>query len=341
MIDTKVLIVGAGPAGTVCGSLMQKSGVDCLLIDHASFPRDKICGGGLTVKSWRKLKELLPDFRYDYHSVNHIRLMIDNKPACEFDTDQEIRIVKRREFDHELLKHYIQTGGRFLKDSPKEFAESAEGDIIVTLASGETVRCRYLIGADGSNSRVRRWLTGRREVGILAMEEYLDKGTYDNTNDIVAGLSRQYDIGGYFFRFPNRDHDVVGFGDASTTPERFKEVMRSMNLPVSKLRGAYIYLSNDYPLRDNVILIGDAGGFANRITCEGLYDAFITAENAWRSVTDSKPFRDTNSRMFRKMKREDFAARLFFSSTCLLTIRFIARHWPGLIKYIFDYKMRR
>ena len=139
---------------------------------------------------------------------------------------------------------------------------------------------------------MRRWLTGRREVGILAMEEYLDKGTYDNTNDIVAGLSRQYDIGGYFFRFPNRDHDVVGFGDASTTPERFKEVMRSMNLPVSKL-------------------------------------------------TDSKPFRDTNSHMFRKMKREDFAARLFFSSTCLMTIRFIARHWPGLIKYIFDYKMRR
>ena len=51
MITTDVLIVGAGPAGSVCGSLVHKSGIDCLLIGRATFPRDKICGGGLSLFS--------------------------------------------------------------------------------------------------------------------------------------------------------------------------------------------------------------------------------------------------------------------------------------------------
>ena len=47
-----VVIIGAGPAGSMCGYLLKKNGVDSLLIDRAVFPRDKICGGGLTLKAW-------------------------------------------------------------------------------------------------------------------------------------------------------------------------------------------------------------------------------------------------------------------------------------------------
>ena len=45
MKEVDVMIIGAGPAGSVCGYLLKKAGVDCLLVDHATFPRDKICGG--------------------------------------------------------------------------------------------------------------------------------------------------------------------------------------------------------------------------------------------------------------------------------------------------------
>ena len=94
-----VVVVGAGPAGTTCAFLLKKSGVDCLLVDRATFPRDKICGGGLTAKAYRLLAELMPDFRYDYQSVRKIRLMIDKKLISEFQPSEELRIVSRKDFE--------------------------------------------------------------------------------------------------------------------------------------------------------------------------------------------------------------------------------------------------
>ena len=64
-----VVIIGAGPAGSICGYLLQKAGKSCLLVDHATFPRDKLCGGGLTPKCWKLLDELIPGFKYEYNCV--------------------------------------------------------------------------------------------------------------------------------------------------------------------------------------------------------------------------------------------------------------------------------
>ena len=107
MKHTDVLIVGAGPAGSVCGYLLKKAGIDCLLMDHATFPRDKICGGGLTPKAWHLLDRLLPGIRYDFNPVYHIRIDIGMKANCEFDVDEPIRIVQRKVFDHKLLQEYV------------------------------------------------------------------------------------------------------------------------------------------------------------------------------------------------------------------------------------------
>ncbi len=339
-VEVSVLVVGAGPAGSVCASLLHRAGIDCLLIDHATFPRDKICGGGLTPKAWRLLDTLMPGIKYRYNSVNHIRLMIENRLRCEFDAEAEIRIVRRREFDHLLLETYQQQGGKYIQDRLMSIDERPDGTLVATLASGVQVACQYIVGADGSNSHVRRHLTGNTDRGILAMEEYLDKGTYDSTNDIVLGLSRQYTRGGYFFRFPNPDVEVIGYGDTCTTPDRFRQVLTDMQIPVTKLRGAYIYLSNDYPRHDHILLIGDAGGFANRITCEGLYDAFITARNASQAIISGTPFSAVNSAEYKKMKRQTRRASLFFSATGFFFLK-IACRFPRTVKRIFDRKMRQ
>ena len=340
MTETKVLIIGGGPAGSVCGSLFLKAGIGCVVVDHAVFPRDKICGGGLSPKAWKLLEHLLPDVRYDYHAVKHLRLLLDGKQCCEFDSEMEIRITKRRELDNTLLNYYLSKGGGFRKDSPARIEELADGHIVVTMKSGEQVLCEYLIGADGSNSFVRRHLTGRSDKGIIAMEQYMEGGAFDSTNDIVVGLSRQYDRGGYFFRMPNGTHDVVGFGDNSTTPARFRQVMNDMHIPVGKIRGAYIYLSNDYPLHEHMILIGDAGGFANRLSCEGLYDAFKTAYHAVEAITENRPFSETNRDVFRKMKKEVIFSRLFVSAAGFFLLRLMC-HFPNAVKWCFDTKMKR
>ena len=331
-----VLVVGAGPAGSVCGSLLKKAGVDCLLVDLATFPRDKVCGGGLSPKAWHLLDRLFPDLQYDFRPVTHITLDIDGKSYCEFDMEEPARLVSRRSFDHALLKYYQSLGGAFMKGAFQTVDET-DTQLIVTLKSGERIACRYLVGADGSNSAVRRYLTPKQGFRVLAMEQYVPKSKRESLD---IGLSQSYGAGGYFYRFSSIDHDIVGFGDSETTPERYRNVMREKGIPVEKPRGAYIYLSTDYPLNDRIILIGDAGGFANRVTCEGLFDAFQTATNAVKAITTGTPFREVNAQVFSKIRTQEKFAHFFFSKFSFSVMRFMCKY-PGFLKWCVDTKMRR
>ena len=131
-----MLIVGAGPAGSVCGYLLAKVGVSCLLIDHATFPRDTTSGGGLTPKGWMLLEKLIPDLKYDYNSVRRMKLIVDHNRYCEFDSSSELRLVQRKVFDNQLLERYLSVGGRFQKDAFLHYKE-CDGYLSVTLKSGE------------------------------------------------------------------------------------------------------------------------------------------------------------------------------------------------------------
>ena len=155
-----VLIIGAGPAGTVCGSLLKQAGVECAVVDHATFPREKVCGGGLTVKAWRLLDELMPGIKYEYRSINHMRVQFEDDKVCDFHSEYEIRMTRRMDFDYDLLKYYQNHGGEFIKGSFARFEKQADGRILVTLKSGMQFSCRYLIAADGANSMIRKQMTG-------------------------------------------------------------------------------------------------------------------------------------------------------------------------------------
>jgi len=335
MNEIDVLIVGAGPAGSVCANLLRQSGMKCLLIDMASFPRDKICGGGLTVKAWLLLDKYMPGIKYEYERYSSIQLLIDGKSGCDFEAEHEIRMVSRRDFDCQLLHYYTAGGGEFRHDSPRTICEQPDGRIQVTLKSGLTVLCRYLVGADGSNSCVRHYLTGRKDRGILAMEQYVAKGTYNDRPTIVADVCRCYGERGYFFRFLRPDAEVIGYGDTTMTIEKFRQVLRDRHLPEGKVRGAYVYISSDYPLHDHIILIGDAGGFANRITCEGISYAFMTAANAAKAITENVPFRIVNAEIFDKKQKEERVARFFYSSYFFAGMRLMS-HFPCFIKWCYD-----
>jgi len=328
--QTRVIVVGAGPAGSVCAYLLLRSGVDVTLVDKAQFPRDKICGGGITHRGYAILEEIYPGWHYDYNPVSHIKVTVNDHASCEIDAKHEIRIVKRKDFDHELLKHYLQAGGRFVNVGFKSFEEKDDGDIVVTLTDGTRMTCDYLVGADGTNSRVRSTLSDTPEERVLILEQYMDKGP---KNEIEIRLSKDY--GGYYYRFPNKEFDIIGYGDRSTTPEKFRALLNQLGLPETKLRGAYVPMSNNYPINDHVILIGDAGGFSNRLTYEGLFNAFKTAQNAHEAIMTERPFSEVNELYFRKKKKEDWASKVFYSRGGTWFCQLCCR-WPRLVKHYFD-----
>ena len=329
-LTTEVVVIGAGPAGSTCAYLLKKAGVDCMLFDQAEFPRDKICGGGLTVKSYTLLQELMPQFHYDYKSIKKVRLLIDNKNVCEFEPSDEVRIVGRKEFDYALLQQYIQIGGQFERGSFSKYEEQSDGKILVTLKSGKQILCKYLVGADGANSQVRKQVAGDYDGSILALEQYVEK-----RKDVMeVEFSRHYD-GGYYYWFPSVNYDVVGYGDYSTSFEKFREILKEKGIAETKIKGAYVSMKDVKSDNDHIILIGDAGGFANKITAEGLYYAFATGRNAYRAITENIPFTEANKVIFKKKKNEVYWAKLFYGRLGLFITRCCALS-PNLVKKIYD-----
>lgn len=302
-----------------------------MVVDRALFPRDKICGGGLTPRSYKLLGQLLPEFKYDYNSVHRLKLMIEGEQVLDFTMGEELRIVKRRQFDAQLLEAYKQSGGVFVNEALTAI-EERDGQIVVTLKSGRQIICDYLVGADGANSRVRKYLNPKSSHGILCLEQY---GPKSGDNAVVGNLSRKYQQG-YYYSFPNEAYDVQGFGDNVTTLESYRRVLDDMGCPDLKTLGAYIPNTIDYPIRDRIILIGDAGGFPNRLTFEGIYYAFLTASHAAQAIATGRPFALVNAQVFKKKKREERAARFFYSDMGLTLLRFFCKYCPGLITWKFN-----
>jgi flavin-dependent dehydrogenase len=335
MKQVDVVIIGAGPAGTVCGYLLKQAGISTLLVDHATFPRDKVCGGGLSARSWKMLDELIPGFKYEYNRVRKIQLTVNEKHRSDFELDIELRLVKRREFDNQLLEVYKSVGGQFQQGGFSRYDETPDG-LVVTLKSGQQIECKYLVGADGSASSVRHFLANNHDNGYMILEQYVQKSP---ANTIELGLSRQYDNMGYYYRFPNSEFDAVGYGDVSVTTDKFRQVLKQKNIPETKIRGCHMYLGNDYPLHDRVILIGDAGGFANRVTFEGIKAAFETARNAAEAIKTGRPFREVNAYLFEKLAKEERFAQFIYKPSSLKFVAILC-HIPGAIKWFFDSCLR-
>ena len=325
------MIIGAGPAGTTCACLLKRAGVDCVLVDFASFPREKICGGGLTPRAWHLLEELLPDLKYDYLPVRKCRLIVDGKARVEIEPTEEQRNVSRKDFDNALLQYYLNLGGEFVQDAFSAFQDTTGDDkMLVSLKSGEQICCRYLVGADGANSRVRRQLLGKYRGNVLFLEQKVKKR--DNVLD--GEISSRYNHG-YYYRFPHMDYDVVGYGEKHASAQKFRDLLKGLGIPETKIQGAYIPVEVVESGRDNIMLIGDAGGFANSLTYEGLYYALVTGRNASIAIRQGIPFREANRDIFRRKRREKWMANFFYTPLG----RWITKaccHNKDLVRKLFD-----
>ncbi len=334
--NVDVVIIGGGPAGSVCGYQLKQAGVECLIVDRATFPRDKICGGGLTPKAWRLLDRLMPGVSYDYRPVWNLRLQFDKDPVCEFDAEYELRMTNRKDFDYSLLKHYMQHGGEVLQDAFDRYEVQADGRLTVNLKSGTRISCRYLVAADGAHSRVRKQMFGDYAHNVFFIEQYTEESEPKN---IISHFSSKY-FPGCFYKFPGIGRDVWGFNGPVTDREHFQRLMADFGVPQGRIVGGYIPMKTVQSTHEHIIFIGDAGGFPNRITGEGLYDAFQTAFNAKRAIVEQRPFSETNRQVFVKMHAQDRLFRFANTALCRLLFRMVLRH-PRWAKWLFDTKMKR
>src|SRR3990172_4003897 len=151
-----VIVAGGGPAGATAAYSLAAAGVDVAILDKATFPRDKVCGGGLQAKVFHQLPlDVKPVIRNSMYGICFSyqfkdRFMKRYHEPVVFGT-------LRKEFDNYLVEEAVSKGAA-LRESVRVDGFEQQGPGVTLSTSLGAFRCRILIGADGANGVVRRAL---------------------------------------------------------------------------------------------------------------------------------------------------------------------------------------
>jgi geranylgeranyl reductase family protein len=286
------IIVGAGPAGCAAAYDLATAGRPVLLLDRAEFPRHKACAGGLTRKSLRALRySVAPVVR---ETVSAIVVEKQSVEAATLASRNAVcAMTVRQELDHFCLQQTRRAGAEFALIGPiSGFDINSDGVVVRT--TERDYRARFLIGADGVHSRVRQLLYGESPRWFwrgFALEARVYP-TNGHRSDLIfdfAPVRR-----GYGWVFPKRDHLNVGLGvyDDSGAQKLDRARLSSYiherfgDARVEHVTGQFLgFGAESAPKAEQrVFLAGDAGGFADPLTGEGIYGAIASGQAAAAAI---------------------------------------------------------
>ena len=288
-----VIIVGAGPAGSTAARESALRGLSVLMLDRAEFPRDKPCGGGVTVRAANTLGlDLAPVVERTITGANfawHRRLEFSRQS-----TGAITYMTQRRDLDTFLAEQAANAGVNFRQ---RESLSSIErkGDGVTVRAGGHTYRGDTLVIADGANGIAARMAGIPTDfVHWIALEGNITpRGAFPSKWETTMGFDFGGLPGGYGWVFPKGDHLNVGVGG-------WKYVGPTLRAKLNQLAGSHGFDPSDLwglrgyhlPIRQkgsslvdgNVLLVGDAAGVLDPLTGEGIYGAVWTGKAAAETI---------------------------------------------------------
>jgi geranylgeranyl reductase family protein len=306
----EVIIAGAGPAGATAAKILGEAGVSTLLLDKSAFPRDKPCGGGISARALTRfpyLKDALAKIPTSWVNKVHFEspsgFVVDYRSA-----DPLYLMIRRCEFDNLLFS----MAGRHVEVATGLVRKIGfHADHVRVSTDLHEYRARMVIGCDGANSIVAR-ASGLRtgsvqsEYAIDMMEETPRKELSTAERDRMYIYYRIRSHYGYGYVFPKTNHLNVGVGfkldyylsnlrgEHYAHHQAFVDHLKSKQLLMGQSNRANFRafpLPISGPLArtyaDRVLLAGDAGGFVNALTAEGIYYAMVSGELAARAAMDA------------------------------------------------------
>jgi geranylgeranyl reductase family protein len=294
------IVVGAGPGGSTAARELARRGHSVLLLDRASFPRPKPCGGGISMAC----AALLP---FDIASVveQEIRGLVFGDPIRGMvtrDSDHVIGYLTQRvRFDALLVERAREAGVAFQDDRRVTGVDRlGDGTFEVTAGEGaseERHQARVVIGADGANGIVRSslGLRGSIEMGV-ALEGDLPipggvPGWLRGRVAIAPGVAR----GGYAWLFPKADRINVGVGGRAGTGPALRDALAAYTrsfgwdpAALEDLRGHRLPL-RDGPLEvvsGGAAVVGDAAALIDALAGGGIHGAVFSGTAAAAAAHD-------------------------------------------------------
>ena len=308
--EADVIVAGGGPAGATAARRLARAGVRVLLVERFPLPRQKPCGGGISTRVLGRfpwLPEALP--RIATHPVSSLYLEGPSGGVFRMQSDgPAVLLIRRIEFDYLLVSLAREAGAEILPSTAIAQARQDRDAVTLRTRDGRELRAPIVIAADGVNSVIARrlgmnpgWPASRLALDMME-ETPVDalRAAEPDTLSVFYGYGGAH---GYAYIFPKRDHVNVGIGyvlpyfkaRVEVTPydlqRTFVGDLRARGLMDGESqRGNFtpFLIPIGGPLRrtaaGRVLLAGDAGGFVNGFSAEGIYYAMVTGELAADAV---------------------------------------------------------
>ncbi len=318
--EYEVIIVGGGPAGSSAATMLGKSGKKVLLIDKGRFPREKTCGDGMTFKCVSTLKKLGVAGDFTAQSARTAGYRIHFSDGTEISVRKNLReeqavvyLMPRFVFDNLLIQNAKSFPSVGVAEETTATRALLDGDRVIGVeiaANGKPATQFYaplVIDAGGVDSKIAAQFNGAaRDFSEYALTV---RGYYDDVeglDDLVEFVFDERILPGYFWLFP------IGPKSANVGCGTFQHIVMQQDInlrelfmnfvnqhPVGKklknanlrgvLKGGKIPLGFDEKsrVRNGIIFCGDAAGFCDPLTAEGISFALESGMLAGETATQA------------------------------------------------------
>ena len=288
-----VIVVGAGPAGSMAAYTLSKEGMKVLLIDRKDTPgRPKQCAEAIGKKTFEFLKMKVED-KWISNKYDSLLLGIGNKSKVLFKTPRtKGYVLDRKVFDYDLAMKAHSAGAEII------FGTAVEGVKIQDEVTIETTKgkrkAKVLIAADGPQSKIAKQL-GLGQLKNNFSFQYELEGTHELSHTLQMLFYPGADSDSCAWIFPKKKSVNVGIASEflPNLKKKLNQFVQTMDLSSRKileLNAGLIPGQNKLKkiFFDRVLIVGDAAGHTNPFTGGGiptaLYDGVLSAEVTIKAI---------------------------------------------------------